>query len=204
MEGEFLLDALLEFQPLLESQGIGLGDDRNDIDNVGKLLQDDDVDGLQRVTGRLDEEQAAVDPGVLDIALALRSKFLPKVGGVLILDVLDDGIPATVVVNQITVAWGVDNVQSQTHTVLLDDVGNRVNLGSRADGLIGKKSTLGIDKVRREDGVDQSRLSETGLACGIEESDALVRCVGLMMRGRAVNGDGDDDENNQTNNQLIN
>ena len=58
--------------------------------------------------------------------------------------------------------------------------------------------------MRREDGVDQSRLSETGLACGIEESDAFVRCVGLMMRGRAVNGDGDDDENNQTNNQLIN
>ena len=136
MEGEFLLDALLEFQPLLESQGIGLGDDRNDIDNVGKLLQDDDVDGLERVTGRLDEKQAAVNPGVLDVALALGSEFLSQVGRVLILDILDDGIPAAVVVNQITVAWGVDDVQSQTHSVLLDNVRDGVDLGGGADGLI--------------------------------------------------------------------
>ena len=112
VEGKLLLDALLEFLPLLESQGVGLGNDGDNIDNVGKLLQDNDVDGFQRVARRLDEEQAAVNPGVLDVALALRGEFLAEVGGVLILDIFDDRIPAAVVVNQITVAWGVDDVQS--------------------------------------------------------------------------------------------
>lgn len=42
---------------------------------------------------------------------------------------------------------------------------NGLDLGGRTDGLVGSQTTLGIDQVRSEDGVDQSRLSETGLAC---------------------------------------
>ncbi len=99
VESEFLLDALLEFLSLLEGQRVGLGDNRYDIDNIRKLLQDDNVDGLQRVTGWLDEEQAAVDTSILDIPLALRRQLLSQVRGVLILDVLDDRVPAALVVD---------------------------------------------------------------------------------------------------------
>jgi hypothetical protein len=47
MEGELLLDALLESQALFEGEGIGLGDDGDDIDDIGQLLQDNDIDGLE-------------------------------------------------------------------------------------------------------------------------------------------------------------
>lgn len=46
------------------------------------------------MAGGLDEEQAAVDTGVLDVALTLRSELLAEVCGVLIFDVLDNGVPA--------------------------------------------------------------------------------------------------------------
>lgn len=42
----------------------------------------------------LDEEQAAVDTGVLDVSLTLRSELLAEVCRVLILDILDNGVPA--------------------------------------------------------------------------------------------------------------
>jgi len=45
---------------------------------------------------RLDEEQAAMDTGILDITLTLSSEFLAEVCRVLILDVLDDGVPADI------------------------------------------------------------------------------------------------------------
>lgn len=91
----------------------------------------------------------------------------------LILDVLDDGVPAAVVVNQITIARRVNDVQSKTHTVLLDDVGNRVNLGGGADRLVGHHSTLRVDQMRRENSVDQGRFAQSSLACRLKRN-ALV------------------------------
>lgn len=46
------------------------------------------------MTRGLDEEQATVDAGILNVALALCGKFLAEVGRVLVFDVLDDRIPA--------------------------------------------------------------------------------------------------------------
>lgn len=47
-----------------------------------------------RMARGLNEKQAAMDTGILDVALTLSSEFLAKVGGVLILDILDNGVPA--------------------------------------------------------------------------------------------------------------
>lgn len=47
VESELLLDALLESLALFESERVGLGDDGHDIDDVGQLLQDNDIDGLE-------------------------------------------------------------------------------------------------------------------------------------------------------------
>ncbi len=71
---------------------------------------------------RLDEEQAAVDTGVLNISLTLSCELLSEVCGVLVLDVLDDWVPASVIVDLITITRCIDNVQPQTNTILLDDV----------------------------------------------------------------------------------
>ena len=129
MKGKLFLDALLERLPFLKSQGVCLGDNRHDIDNVRELLQDHNINGLQRVPRRLNEEQAAVNPGILDVALALGGELFPEVGRVLVLDVLDNWIPAAVIVHQVTVARGVNNVQPEADAILLDDVRNGLDIG---------------------------------------------------------------------------
>lgn len=47
VESELLLDTLLESLALFESERVGLGDDGNDINDVGQLLQDNDIDRLE-------------------------------------------------------------------------------------------------------------------------------------------------------------
>ena len=74
------------------------------------------------MAGGLDEEQTAVDTSILDISLTLSCELLSEVCRVLILDVLDDWIPTSVVVDLIAVTWGIDNVQPQTNAIFLDDV----------------------------------------------------------------------------------
>jgi thiamine biosynthesis lipoprotein ApbE len=61
---------------------------------------------------------------------------------VLVLDVLDDRVPAAVVVDEVTVAWCVDNVQAQSHAVLLNHVGDSLDLGGLSDGFCGRKTAL--------------------------------------------------------------
>lgn len=90
---------------------------------------------------RLDKEQAAMDTCILDVAFPLSSKFLPEIGGVLILDILDNWVPAaeiriskqfqqysyflshlpSIIVNLVTITGGVDNVQPKAYAVLFDD-----------------------------------------------------------------------------------
>lgn len=178
VEGEFLLYPLLEGCALLESQAVALGNDRHNVDEFAQLLQHNNVDGLEPVAGRVDEEQAAVDARVLEVALTLGSELLAQVGAVLVLDVLDDRVPAALVVDQVTVAGGVDDVEAQTHAVLLDGVGHGLDLGGLADGLVGLHAALAVDEVRGEDGVDQGGLAETGLSC------SGVRMIILRTGGR--------------------
>jgi len=45
----------------------------------------------------LDEEETAVDTCVLDVSVTLSSEFFPEICRVLILDVLDNRIPAIIV-----------------------------------------------------------------------------------------------------------
>jgi hypothetical protein len=85
---------LLELLALFEGQAVGLGNDGNDVDDVTKLLHDNDINGTEGVAGRVDEVEAAVDTGVLDVAVTHGRKLLAEVRAVLVLDVLDDGVPA--------------------------------------------------------------------------------------------------------------
>ena len=45
------------------------------------------------MSGGLDEEEAAMNTGVLDVTVALGSEFLSEIRGMLILNILDDRIP---------------------------------------------------------------------------------------------------------------
>lgn len=156
MESKFLLYALLEGAALFQGQGIRLGNDWNNVDNIGELLQDHDIDGLQGVPRGLDKEQAAVNTGILDISLSLGSELFPEVCRVLVLDILYDWVPASLVIDLVTVSRGINNIQSQADTVLLDDVRNGLDLSRRAHWLVGSKSSLRVDQMRCKDRVDQS------------------------------------------------
>ena len=85
---------MLEGFPLLESQAVRLGNDGDNVDDFAELLHDDNVDGTERMAGGVDEEEAAVDAGVLDVAVAHCCELLAEVRAVLVLDVLDNRIPA--------------------------------------------------------------------------------------------------------------
>jgi len=74
------------------------------------------------MAGGLDEEQAAVDTGILNISLTLGCELLSEVCRVLVLDVLDDRIPAPIVIDLVTITWGIDDVQPQTNAIFLDNV----------------------------------------------------------------------------------
>lgn len=176
MESKLLLDSLLECLTLLEGQRIRLGNDWNNVDDIGKLLEHNNIDWLQGVARWLDEEQATVNAGVLDIALSLSSELLAEICGVLVLDVLDNWVPASVVVDLIAVTWSVDNVQAKTNAVLLNDVRNSLDLGGSANLLGWGETTLGVDEVGCEDGVDEGGLSKTSLAC----IEAIVSFVYLQ------------------------
>lgn len=155
VEGKLLLDAVLELLALLKGERVGLGDHWNNVDGLAQLLEDDDIDRLEAVARRGNEVETAVDAGVLNVAvresascftwlltgrylpLALSSQLFPEVGRVLVLDVLDNGVPAAVVVDEVTVTRSVDNVQAQTHAILLNDVGDGLDLGGLSDVLGG-------------------------------------------------------------------
>lgn len=47
VESKFLLDSLLECLALLEREGVGLGDNGNDINDVGQFLQNNNVNGFE-------------------------------------------------------------------------------------------------------------------------------------------------------------
>lgn len=101
-------------------------------------------EGYIRVSGGLNEEEAAMNTSVLNITLSLSGEFLAEIGGMLILDVLHDRIPTTyhvsfqisklmlsgfggipsIIVHLITVAWGINNVQPKANTIFLDDFHN--------------------------------------------------------------------------------
>jgi hypothetical protein len=79
-----------------------------------------------------------VDAGILDVALSLGGEFLPKIGRVLVFDVFHNGIPTrncqfysnnlvggsglpSVIVDQVSISRGVDNIEPQSYTILFND-----------------------------------------------------------------------------------
>ena len=101
----------LELVQVCGAQGIGLGDDGDEVDACAQLLHDFDVKGLQGVAGGADEVQASVYAKV-DLLLALGLLLLEHVRLVLVIEELDDGLPRVAVVDVVAEARGVDDCQA--------------------------------------------------------------------------------------------
>jgi len=147
VEGELLLDSLLECSAFLECEGVGLGNYRDDVHHVRQLLEHHDVDRLQGVAARLDEEEAAMDSGVRNVSLSLGGEFLAEIGRVLIFDVFDNGVPASVIVHQVTVARSVDDAESQSYTVLFDDMRDGLDISGGSRWLIRSQTSFRVDQM---------------------------------------------------------
>jgi hypothetical protein len=155
VELKLLLYSLLESSPLFQSQAVTLGNNWHDVDELAQFLENDNINWLQCVSRWLNKEQAAVNPGVLEITFTLGSEFLAQICRVLVFDVLDNWVPAALVVDQIAVTGSVDNVETETHAIFLDDVGHGLDFGGAADWLIWLQTTLAVHEVGCEDGVDE-------------------------------------------------
>lgn len=152
----------LEGSDLLIGEGIGLGDNRDQVDLGVQALHDLDVQGLQRVAGGLDEEHAGMDPVVHDVH-AVHFVLGIKVSIETLLNIINNGPPRLVVVNKVTKARGVNDGQAQTHASLLDIGANGLNSNRLRDDV--KAGLLALLRgVERsvEEGVDKSRFSKAG------------------------------------------
>jgi len=111
----------------------------------------------------VNEEETAVDTGILNVAVAHRGKLLTEIGAVLVLDITDDRVPAAFVIDLVAVSWSIDDVEAETDAIFSDDVRNGLALRGLLDGLVRLKTAFRVDQVGGKDRVYQSRLSETGL-----------------------------------------
>lgn len=101
---------MFECGDLLVRQGISLGNDGNEVDLGVQALHDLNIQGLQRVTCGLDEEDTGVDAVVHDVH-AVDLVLGVEVGIVSLLNVVNDGTPRFVIVDEVAEARSIDHGQ---------------------------------------------------------------------------------------------
>ena len=126
-----------------------------------QAAHDLDVQGLQGVTGGLDEVNTGVDAVVNNVA-AVDLVLGLKVGVEALLDVLDNGAPRVIVVDEVTESGSVDHGQAEPDTVLLNVGAGGLDRDGLGDDIgVGTGALLGGVQRGVEQGVHEGRLSET-------------------------------------------
>lgn len=110
---------MFEGDDLLISECISLGDDWDEVDLGVQSTHDLDVERLERVTSGLNEVHTGMDT-VVDNVHAVDLVLGIKISIEALLDVLDNGAPGFVVVDEVTETRSVDNIQSETYAILLN------------------------------------------------------------------------------------
>jgi hypothetical protein len=155
---------LLELEQISGAQGVGLGNDGDQVDARAQLLHDLDVERLQGVARGADEVQAGVDAQV-DLVGAARLLLLQHVRLVLVVEELDYGLPRVAVVHVVAEAGRVDDRQADLEELLLElglcdfDLDRLVHL------LVVAALVVGVVLDRRgEERVDEGGFAEARLA----------------------------------------
>lgn len=102
---------LLVTSKVSRAQGIGLGNDRNQVDAGAEALHNFDVQRLQGVTGRADEVQTGVDTQI-DLVCSAGLLFLQHVRFVLVVKELNDRLPGVAVVDVVAKSGGINDRQT--------------------------------------------------------------------------------------------
>ena len=102
---------LLEGSNLLICEGVCLGDDWNEVDLGVKSAHDLNIEGLERVAGRLDEVDTGVHAVIdnvhaVDLVLGIKISIEP------LLNVLHDWSPRVIVVDKVTESRGINHRQT--------------------------------------------------------------------------------------------
>lgn len=132
-----------------------------------ETAHDLDVERLERVASGLDEVHTGVN-AVVDNVAAVNLVLSLKVGIETLLDVLDNRAPRVVVVDKVTETGGINNAQAEADTVLLDIGAGGLDRHGLGDNVgIGASTFLRGVERGVEQGVNESRLSETGFTCKV-------------------------------------
>jgi hypothetical protein len=154
--------SLLEQGDLLVRQGIGLGNDGDQVDLGVKATHHLNIQGLQGVSGGLNEIHTGVH-AVVDNVHAVDLVLGLQVGVETLLDVLDDRSPRVIIVDKVTEAGGVHDSQAETNAILFDVRADRLDRhGLGNDFLAGALALLGRIEGGVEECVNQGRFSEAG------------------------------------------
>jgi hypothetical protein len=155
----------LEGSDLLIGKSIGLGNNRNQVDLGVKSSHHLNVKGLERVTGRLDEENTSMD-SVVDNVHAVDLVLSIQVRVESLLNVVDDRAPGLIVVDEVTETGCVNNGEAKTNTGLLDVGADRLDGNGLGNNVEARALAL-LRGVERgvEEGVDQCRLAQTRFTC---------------------------------------
>jgi hypothetical protein len=163
---------------LLIGEGVSLGNDRNQVDLGMKALHNLDIQRLQRVTGGLDEEHTGMNAVVNDVHavdLVLGIEISVKT----LLDVVDNRPPRLIVVDEVAKAWSVNYRQTKTYSRLLNIRADRLDRDRLGDDVkAGPLALLRWVQGSIEEGVDESRLSETRFTCKMRR--ALEGCLAIL------------------------
>jgi len=93
------------------AEGVGLGDNGDQVDTGAQALHDLNVEGLQGVSSRSDEVQAGVNAHV-DLVGTAGLLLLEHVGLMLVVQELDDGLPRVTVVDIVAEAGSINDSQT--------------------------------------------------------------------------------------------
>lgn len=125
------------------------------------------VQGLQRVAGRLNEEDTSMDTVVNDVH-AIDLVLSIEVSIISTLDIVNNRAPRLVIVNEVTESRGVDDSQAKADTRLLDIGTNSLNLDSLGNNIQARTFALSW-RIQRgvEESIDESRLAKAGFTFDI-------------------------------------
>ena len=199
--------ALLEGVQVVLGEGIGLGNDGDEVDTGAQTLHDLNIEGLKathiparvsdrrspqhpeprkphsRMARRADKVQARVDAEV-DLLLALGLLLLAHVRLVLVVDEVDDGRPRVAVVDVVAEAGAVDDGELRLELLLLELGLDDLDLGQLVELLlVPLRVVLRSGELGREERVDERRLAETGLAWRRGASVSRSRAGHIQGRG---------------------
>ena len=157
--------ALLESRKINWGKGIRLRNDRDEVHARTETLHNLDIQRLECVTGGSNEVETCMHPQI-DLLGPARLLLLQHVALVLVIEELNDGLPAVPVVHVVAKARRIDDGQSDLEELLLELCLGDLDLDGLID-LLGVAATV-VGVVLdggAEESVDEGGLAQAGFAC---------------------------------------